>query len=141
MQPIGSDLRGLGGPLTFRFGQAIVLHAVTVALKPVLTDLPDEPVRCEGGHIIQDCPQGFSHTFRLESERTRASTWVESLRCLPPALSQPRCLHTCRSRSNSRVSAPSCTRRRRNSDNREKSKPGSVSSSPKLYFQSMRSRT
>ena len=78
---------------------------------------------------------------RLESERTRANTWVESVRCLPPAFSQPRSLQTSRSRSSNSVSCWLSTKRARNSDKTEKSKPAFVSSKPKAYFQSMRSRT
>ena len=73
--------------------------------------------------------------------RTRASTWVESVRCRPRALSSPRLLQRSSNRSSSNPSAPPSSRRERNSQSTEASNPGSVSSSPSRYFQSMRART
>jgi hypothetical protein len=60
---------------------------------------------------------------------------------LPRALIQPRSRNCSIRRSNRRRSAPWPSRRLRNSERTEKSKPVSVNSRLKTYFQSMRVRT
>ena len=81
-----------------------------------------------------------THSKRFMS-RTRASTCVEFVRCLPPTFS-----HWCSwqhvSRCVSRRSlALPATNRCRNADRIRKSNPASVSSNPSRYFQSIRFRT
>ena len=75
------------------------------------------------------------------STRMAASTCVESVRCWPRALSQPRARQRSSSLSSRSSSALPASRRSRNSLSTEKSKPGSVSSRLSRYFQSMRART
>src|SRR3954471_5362740 len=73
--------------------------------------------------------------------RTAASTWVLSVRWRPRALSRPRS-RNCASIASSRpCSSLPAIRRARNSHRTEKSNPGSVSSRPSAYFQSIRPRT
>src|SRR3954469_6223810 len=73
--------------------------------------------------------------------RTAASTWVLSVRWRPRALSRPRS-RNCASIASSRpCSSLPATRRARNSHKTEKSNPGSASSRPSAYFQSIRPRT
>ena len=78
---------------------------------------------------------------RRLSTRMDASTCVASVRCRPRALSSPRAWQASSSLPSSRSSALPASRRERNSHRTEWSKPGSVSSSPSRYFQSMRART
>jgi DNA invertase Pin-like site-specific DNA recombinase len=70
-----------------------------------------------------------------------ASTWVESVRCWPRALSRPSPWQRSRSLSRRSSSALPASRRSRNALRTEKSNPGSVSSRPSRYFQSIRART
>src|SRR4051794_22832118 len=70
-----------------------------------------------------------------------ARTWVASVRCRPRALSSPRAWQASSSSCNRRSSALPASRRERNSHSTEWSKPGSASSSPSRYFQSIRART
>ncbi len=44
MQSVSTDLLGQGRALVFCFWQAIILHPVAVALKPVGADLLDQPL-------------------------------------------------------------------------------------------------
>jgi len=62
---------------------------------------------------------------------------VESVRCLPPAPTMPVAASTSTSRSNTTRSRPCSTSRARNLLNTLGSKPGSVSSNPRAYFQSI----
>lgn len=73
--------------------------------------------------------------------RIAASTWVESVRWRPRALSHWRSRQRSSRVSSSCCSAPPVTRRVRNSLTTDASKPASVNSKPKAYFQSMRPRT
>src|SRR4051794_15723504 len=70
-----------------------------------------------------------------------ARTWVASVRCRPRALSRPRAWQASSSLRSRRSSALPSSRRARNSHKAEWSKPGSVSSNPSRYFQSIRART
>jgi hypothetical protein len=45
--------------------QAIVLHPVAVPLQPVWGDVVNQPLRREGGEIIQDGTQRFSDAFHV----------------------------------------------------------------------------
>jgi len=69
--------------------------------------------------------------------RTALITWVESVRCLPPAPIRPWSLQTSRSRSNTARSMPCSASRALNRDNTVAWKPVSVSSAPFAYFQSI----
>src|SRR5262249_52585665 len=73
--------------------------------------------------------------------RIAASTWVESVRWRPRALSHWRSRKRSSRGSSSCCSAPPVTRRVRNALNTDASKPASVNSKPKAYFQSRRPRT
>jgi hypothetical protein len=81
-----------------------------------------------------------ANSSRVRS-RTAASTWVESVRCLPPARSSPRSTNAATNRSRAFSSNPFPRTRVRNSDNTDASNPASVRSNPSAYFQSNRSRT
>lgn len=72
------------------------------------------------------------------TSRAAVRTCVASLRCRPPALSSPAAETLSRTASSILDSTPPSTRRSRNSLSTEKSNPGSVSSSPSAYFQSIR---
>ena len=63
------------------------------------------------------------------------------MRCRPRALSSPRAWQASSSSCSRRSSALPASRRERNSHSTEWSKPGSASSSPSRYFQSIRART
>jgi len=52
MHPIRPDLLSQGCALAFGFGQAIVLHAMAIALKPIRADLTGEPIWGEERHVI-----------------------------------------------------------------------------------------
>jgi len=81
-----------------------------------------------------------THSNRL-IPRTTAKTWVESVRCLPRALSIFRSRHQSSSLLNKEFSAFSATSRARNSHNTVLSKPESSNSKLKMYFQSILART
>src|SRR6516165_3114257 len=70
-----------------------------------------------------------------------ASTCVESVRCCPRVVSQPKTRPRSSSLSSKSSSALLARRRSRNALRTEKSKPGSVNASPRRYFQSIRART
>ena len=82
---------------------------------------------------------------RTHSNRCRvriaARTCVESVRCVPRALSQPRALQAARKVSRNRWPASWVSKRPRKSCNSVKSKPGSDKSRLRAYFQSMQRRT
>src|SRR5260370_42667752 len=65
MHPIRPDLLSQGRALAFGFGQAIVFHAMAIALKPLRADLAGEPIGSEERHIIPHWAQGFAHTFQI----------------------------------------------------------------------------
>lgn len=74
--------------------------------------------------------------------RTAASTWVASVRCRPPVLSRPASTRRSSISSSNWSAAPSCSARRaRNSHSTEWWNPGSSSSRPIAYFQSILVRT
>jgi hypothetical protein len=73
--------------------------------------------------------------------RIEAATCVESVRISLGWRSKPSHLHFSRSRSSNIVSAWPSISRSRKRDSMEKLKPGSLSSSPRSYFQSIRART
>ena len=77
---------------------------------------------------------------RLRS-RIRASTCVESVRCRIPGPARPASFSLPSSRSSSDFAIPPATSRSRNSLSTLKSNPGSASSRPRQYFQSIRLRT
>src|SRR5713226_6145629 len=141
MHPIRPDLLSQGRALAFGFGQAIVFHAMAIALKPLRADLAGEPIGSEERHIIQHSAQGFAHTFQI-GKRAHAGEHMGGIGALfASGLSHPRCLHRSSNTSSSNVSACPATRRSRNSASTEASKPGSESSKPSAYFQSIRPRT
>ena len=73
--------------------------------------------------------------------RTAPSTWVESVRCLPPAVTSPNSPSRASGTSRTCSCGPWATSRARNSDNTEASKPGSLSDIPSAYFHEIFSRT
>ena len=75
------------------------------------------------------------------SAATAAITWVESVRCLPPALTRPSAASRSSSASSTTCSRPAPATRARNSASTVWSKPGSSRASPSRYFQSIRVRT
>ncbi len=74
---------------------------------------------------------------RRFKSRTALITWVESVRCLPPAATRPASLQCSRSRSKTTRSIPLSASRARNLDSTLASKPVSVRSAPSPYFQSI----
>src|SRR6266566_5094460 len=72
--------------------------------------------------------------FRLLKLRTLAITQVESVRCLPPAWSQPCSRQTCKIGSSKSSCAPCSTRRSRKSTRILASKPSSSSGSDILIL-------
>ena len=75
------------------------------------------------------------------SSRIAPSTWVESVRCRPPALTRPSPARRSSSASSARLVRSPATSRDRNSLSTLASKPGSSSSRPSAYFHVIRSRT
>src|SRR5713101_5035553 len=65
MQSVSTDLLCQCCALAFGFGQAIILDPVAVALKPVRADPSYQPLRRQGGQIIQDGAERFSDTFQV----------------------------------------------------------------------------
>jgi hypothetical protein len=59
---------------------------------------------------------------------------VESVRCLPPAVTSANSPSRASGTSRTRSCGPWATSRARNSDNTEASKPGSLSDIPSAYF-------
>src|SRR6266545_2853731 len=88
-------------------------------------------------HARTDSPAN-SNRFR---SRTAASTWVESVRCLPPAASSPLSVHAASSTSRTRSARSWAATRARNSLSTVWSNPSLSSSMPRAYFQSMPNRT
>ncbi len=66
---------------------------------------------------------------------------MESVRARPAVLSSPFSRAAARMPSSTRLPASASTRRSRNSDSTEKSKPGSASSNPRAYLKSILART
>jgi hypothetical protein len=64
-----------------RMAQAIVLHPVAVPLKPVWGDVVNQPLRREGGEIIQDGTQRFSDAFHV-GERADTSQHMRRIGAL-----------------------------------------------------------
>ena len=72
---------------------------------------------------------------------TAAVTWVESVRCFPPALTRPSAASFPSSASSATCSSPAPATRARNSASTVWSKPGSSQGRPSRYCQSIRVRT
>src|SRR5436305_3318565 len=81
-----------------------------------------------------------THSKRLRARMT-PSTWVESVRCRPRAVSHFLSRHFSNSSGRIFSSAEPATKRERNSLSTVLSNPESVSSRPSRYFQSIRLRT
>src|SRR6266567_6806324 len=82
------NLPSQGCALAFRFRQAIVLHAMAVALKPIWSDLLDQPVGSKLCQIIQSRTQRFSHTFQIR-KRTHSRYHMRRVGSLLASLPQP----------------------------------------------------
>ena len=61
--------------------QARILDPMAIALKPVRADLLDQPIRREGGQIIQSRSQGFPNTFQV-GKRTDACEYMRRIGAL-----------------------------------------------------------
>jgi hypothetical protein len=98
-----------------RMAEAILIEAATVALKPLLIDLRQQPIRSHFCRHIEGVAQRFpAHSRRFKS-RIAASTCASVGAWRPRALSQPRLLHRSSKACSRWVTAPPVSRRVRNS--------------------------
>jgi hypothetical protein len=103
--------------------------------------LPCSQSGATGAKALRGARRGAPSRSNRWSPRMAAQTWGASVRCCPRACSRPSSRQRLRRVSGSRAPPSPSPRRSRHALSPEKWKPGSVSSSPRSYCQSIRPRT
>src|SRR5258708_16466544 len=142
MTCIRLDLLSQGRALAFGFRQTIVLHTMAIALEPLGADLASEPIGGQARYLIQRGAQSFAYTLQV-GKRAHAREHMGGIAALfapgfePPALLASLQQHL----QQQRLGLPSHQTLAKLAIRTEASKPGSESSKPRAYFQSIRPRT
>ena len=141
-KPILPHRLGVGVAVGLPLRQARILDPLAIALVPLKGRQPLQPGGGDRRQLVESGPQRLCHQFQPVEHPDRRQDMGRVGALLATGFEQaqgPTALQELLEQSAS--AALPARRRSRNSLSTEKSKPGSVNSSPKRYFQSIRART
>src|ERR1700712_1191789 len=106
VKSVSAHLHGQLGALVLALGKPIRVGSGAIPLHPFGINVSGQPVRAAADSASRAARSVSVRNSKRFTARTAASTWVESVRCRPPALTTPSSASRASSRSRTLSSSP-----------------------------------